>query len=267
MKFTLNFLLVPFSLLLLLSGCSQRSTLSDGRFVVGFDADFPPYGYKDGAEYKGFDLDLARAVCEKKGWTFVANPINWDAKDMELNSGAIDCIWNGFTMQGREKAYTWSSAYVDNSQVVLVKSGSAIKSLKDLAGKTVGVQADTPIQKALSGGDEGNAAAAALGKTFKQLVVEPNYNQAVNELNAGAVDAVAMDVGVAKKKMADLPGKFEILKEIVMTETYGIGFKLGNDELKNQVEAVLKELAVNGTMKTLADKYGIEENSLILWKK
>ena len=91
-------------------GCSQRSTLSDGRFVVGFDADFPPYGYKDGAEYKGFDLDLARAVCEKKGWTFVANPINWDAKDMELNSGAIDCIWNGFTMQGREDAYTWSCA-------------------------------------------------------------------------------------------------------------------------------------------------------------
>ena len=267
MKFTLNFLLVPFSLLLLLSGCSQRSTLSDGRFVVGFDADFPPYGYKDGAEYKGFDLDLARAVCAKKGWTFVANPINWDAKDMELNSGAIDCIWNGFTMQGREDKYTWSSAYVDNSQVVLVKAGSAIKTLKDIAGKTVGVQADTPVQKALSGGDEGNAAAAALGKTFKQLVVEPNYNQAVNELNAGAVDAVAMDIGVAKKKMADLPGKFELLKEIVMTETYGIGFKLGNDELKNQVEAVLKELAVNGTMKTLADKYGIEENSLILWKK
>ena len=263
----LGFFLIPFSFALLLSGCSQRSTLTDGRFVVGFDADFPPYGYKDGAEYKGFDLDLARAVCEKRGWTFVANPINWDAKDMELNSGAIDCIWNGFTMQGREKAYTWSCAYVDNSQVVLVKAGSAIKALKDLAGKTVGVQTDTPVQKALSGADEGNAAAAALGKTFKQLVVEPNYNQAVNELDAGAVDAVAMDVGVAKKKMTDLPGKFEILKEIVMTETYGIGFKLGNTELKNMVEETLIELADDGTMKVLAGKYGIEENSLILWKK
>lgn len=248
-------------------GCSQRSTLSDGRFVVGFDADFPPYGYKDGSEYKGFDLDLARAVCEKRGWTFVANPINWDAKDMELNSGAIDCIWNGFTMQGREDKYTWSCAYVDNSQVVLVKVGSAIKSLKDLAGKVVGVQTDTPVQKALSGADEGNAAAAALGKTFKRLVVEPNYNQAVNELNAGAVDAVAMDIGVAKKKMADLPGKFTLLREIVMTETYGIGFKLGNTALKDQVEESLKELAVDGTMKRLAGQYGIEENSLILWKK
>ena len=250
-----------------LCGCSQRSTLTDGRFVVGFDADFPPYGYKDGAEYKGFDLDLARAVCEKRGWTFVANPINWDAKDMELNSGAIDCIWNGFTMQGREKAYTWRCAYVDNSQVVLVKTGSPVKTLKDLAGKTVGVQTDTPVQKALSGADEGNAAAAALGKTFGKLVVEPNYNQAVNELAMGALDAVAMDVGVAKKKMADLPGKFEILKEIVMTETYGIGFKLGNEELKDLVEETLVELADEGTMKVLAERYGIEENSLILWKK
>ena len=252
---------------LALFGCSQRSTLTDGRFVVGFDADFPPYGYKDGAEYKGFDLDLARAVCEKKGWTFVANPINWDAKDMELNSGAIDCIWNGFTMQGREDKYTWSCAYVDNSQVVLVKKGSPIRTLKDLAGKVVGVQTDTPVQKALSGQDKGNAAVAALGKTFKRLVVEPNYNQAVNELNAGGVDAVAMDIGVAKKKMADLPGKFELLKEIVMTETYGIGFKLGNVELKDQVEEALRELADDGTMKVLAGKYGIEEDALILWKK
>lgn len=254
-------LMLVLAAVLAFAGCSQRSTLTDGRFVVGFDADFPPYGFKDGSEYKGFDLDLARAVCAKKGWTFVANPINWDAKDMELNSGAIDCIWNGFTMQGREAGYTWSSAYIDNSQVVLVKKGSPIKSLADLAGKTVGVQTDTPVQKALSkGGDKYET----LGKTFKGLVVVPNYNQAVNELNAGAVDAVAMDVGVAKKKMADLPGKFELLGEIVMTETYGIGFKKGNAALKDLVEAELKALFADGTAAALAAKYGIEPKSLIL---
>ena len=249
------------------AGCSQRSTLTDGRFIVGFDADFPPYGYKEGDAYKGFDLDLARAVCEKRGWTFVACPINWDAKDMELNSGAIDCIWNGFTMQGREEMYTWSSAYVDNSQVVLVKKGSAIKTLKDLAGKTVGVQTDTPVQKALSGADEDNFDVKELGRTFKNLVVMPNYNQAVNELNAGAVDAVALDVGVAKKKMSDLPGRFKILKEIVMTETYGVGFKKGNEALRDAVEETLVELADDGTMKILAGKYGIEENAIILWRR
>ena len=125
----------------------------------------------------------------------------------------------------------------------------------------------TIYAKLIDGQDGKNPDVIKLGKTFKKLVVEPNYNQAVNELNMGAVDAVALDVGVAKKKMADLPGKFELLKEIVMSETYGIGFKLGNVALKDQVEDALRELADDGTMKVLAGKYGIEENALILWKK
>ena len=241
-------------------GCSQRSTLTDNQFIVGFDPDFPPYGYKAGAEYKGFDLDLARAVCAAKGWKFVANPINWDAKDMELNSGSIDCIWNGFTIEGREAGYTWTKPYIDNSQVVLVKVDSPINTLNDLAGKLVGAQTDTPVLKALSaGGDK-----EALGKTFKSLIVMPNYNQAVNELNMGGVEAVAMDVGVAKKKMADLPGKFRILDEIIMTETYGIGFKLGNTELRDLVEAELIKLFQDGTAACIASEYGIEPKSLIL---
>jgi len=240
-------------------GCGGSN---DGRkpFTVGFDADFPPYGYKEGSEYKGFDLDLAREVCARKDWRFVANPINWDAKDMELNSGAIDCIWNGFTIQGREDAYTFSSPYVDNSQVVLVKIDSPIAALSDLAGKIVGVQTDTPVQKALApGGDK-----SAFGATFQSLVVMPNYNQAVQELEMGGVDAVALDVGVAKRKMADLPGRFRMLDEIVMSETYGIGFKKGNTALRDEVEAVLKELAADGTMAKIAEQYGIEQASLLL---
>ena len=242
-----------------LAGCGEKD---DGlrKFTMGFDADFPPYGFKEGSEYKGFDLDLAREVCARKGWKFVANPINWDAKDMELNSGSIDCIWNGFTMQGREEGYTWTAPYVDNSQVVLVKAGSPVKTLADLAGKIVGVQTDTPVQKALS--QDGDR--KELGGTFKELVVMPNYNQAVNELNMGGVDAVAMDVGVAKKKMADLPGKFEMLSEIVMTETYGIGFKKGNTALKDEVEAVLKAIFADGTGAKIAEKYQIEPNALLL---
>ena len=247
----------------LFTGCGKQADDGKTKFVVGFDADFPPYGYKEGAEYKGFDLDLAREVCARRGWTFVANPVNWDAKDMELNSGSISCIWNGFTMQGREAGYTWTEPYVDTSQVVLVKVGSPIKSLKDLAGKTVGVQTDTPVQKELSGkGDKKDV--AALGATFKKLVVVPNYNNAMLELDSGAVDAVALDVGVAKKKMADMPGKFTLLKEIVMTETYGIGFKKGNTQLRDDVQATLKEMVKDGTMAKIAEKYGIEKNALIL---
>lgn len=127
------------------TACSNKKS-DDGRttFTVGFDAEFPPYGYKDDSgEYVGFDLDLAQEVCERNGWNLVKQPIDWDSKDMELSSGSIDCIWNGFTLNGREREYTWSKAYIDNSQVVIVKSGSGIKKLEDLKGKVVIVQADS----------------------------------------------------------------------------------------------------------------------------
>ena len=227
-------------------------------FTVGFDAEFPPYGYKDGNEYKGFDLDLAREVCKRKGWTFVAKPIDWDAKDAELDSGSIDCIWNGFTMQGREGQYAWTPAYVDNSQVVMVAADSAVAKLADLAGKTVAVQTDTPVQKALQGQDDEKPEAAALGKTFKNIVVTATYNNAVMELESGAVDAVALDVGVAKQKMADKAGKFKMLDEIVMKETYGIGFKKGNDALAAEVWAVYQAMLADGTVDKLAAQYKID---------
>mgnify|MGYP000411747327 FL=1 len=113
------------------SNANNRTT-----FTVGFDAEYPPYGYMDeNGEYTGFDLELAEAVCKLEGWELVKKPINWDAKDMELNSGAIDCIWNGFTMNGREDEYTFSTPYVDNSQVIVVAENSGINTPEDLAGK------------------------------------------------------------------------------------------------------------------------------------
>ena len=123
------------------AGAASSSTDGTTTFTVGFDAEYPPYGYMDDetGDYTGFDLELAEAVCEIYGWKLVKTPINWDAKDTELNSGAIDCIWNGFTMNGREDDYTWSDPYVDNSQVMVVSENSGINSLSDLAGKTVGV--------------------------------------------------------------------------------------------------------------------------------
>ena len=244
------------------SGNSGAKTLPEKgmKFVVGFDADFPPYGYKDGDEYKGFDLDLAREVCARNGWTFVPKPINWDAKDMELDSGAISCIWNGFTINGREDAYEWTEPYVDNSQVVLVKAGSPSKTLADLAGTTVAVQTDTPGQKALA--PDGDC--AELGKTFAGVVVTPNYNNAAMELDSGAVVAVALDVGVAKQKMLDLPGKFEMLDQTVMTEKYGIGFKLGNTELRDAVQKTFKEMVADGTAAKISAEWFEAKDVIVL---
>ena len=109
-----------------LAGCGSKQEASEAKtFTVGFDAEFPPYGYMDDkGEYVGFDLELAQEVCNRKGWELKKQPIDWDAKDMELSSGAIDCIWNGFTIQGREDSYEWTIPYVDNSQVLAAQSSS-----------------------------------------------------------------------------------------------------------------------------------------------
>jgi ABC-type amino acid transport substrate-binding protein len=163
------------------------------QLIVGFDANYPPYGFKatDGS-YTGFDLELAQAVCDIYGWTLVKQPIDWDAKDMELNSGSIDCIWNGFTITGRENDYTWTDPYVDNSIVVLVMSDSGIKTLADLAGKTVVTQADSSALSSLQGDQK------ALADTFADLQQTADYNTAFMNLQSGMVDAVAVDIGVAQ---------------------------------------------------------------------
>lgn len=225
-------------------------------FTVGFDAEFPPYGYKDkntGA-YTGFDLDLAQEVCDRLGWKFEARPIDWESKDMELNSGTISCIWNGFTINGREDDYTWTVPYIDNSQVVVVKKGSSIKSLSDLKNKTVAVQSDSSALAALTG-DDATKANKKLAASFKDLQQVADYNTALMNLESGAVDAVCMDNGVAQYNVKNSPDKYKLLEDTVSTEQYAVGFKKGNTALKNLVEETLLKMYNDGTVKEIAEKY------------
>ena len=151
MKKFIAAVLTAATMLTVFAGCKSKTDSSDasgaatnGKFVVGFDAEFPPMGFKDDqGNYVGFDLDLAKEAAKRMGKEFVAQPIAWDSKDQELASGNIDCIWNGFTISGREDQYTWTKAYMENDQVVVVKNGSDIKAIADLAGKKVVVQKDS----------------------------------------------------------------------------------------------------------------------------
>lgn len=238
---------------------AEADKTEDGKtFTVGFDAEYPPYGYMDeNGEYTGFDLDLAQAVCDLEGWELVKKPINWDSKDMELNSGSIDCIWNGFTMNGREEEYTFSVPYVDNSQVIVVSESSGINALTDLAGKTVGVQAASAALDLLKSGEEGGQ--KALSDTFAALNEFADYNTAFTELQAGALDALAIDVGVAKYQLNSRGEGFKILDETLNTEQYAIGFKKGNQELCDTVNANLQKLVEDGTVQKLAEKYEIAD--------
>lgn len=228
-------------------------------FIVGFDAEYPPYGYMDeNGEYTGFDLELAEAVCEMEGWELVKKPINWDSKDMELNSGAIDCIWNGFTMNGREAEYLFSVPYVDNSQVIVVAEDSGIATFADLAGKTVGVQAASAALTLLET-PEAEGGQKELTDTFGSLNQFADYNTAFTELQAGALDALAIDIGVAKYQINNRDEGFMMLDQTLNTEQYAVGFRLGDQELCDTVNAALQELANNGTVADLAEKYEIAD--------
>jgi polar amino acid transport system substrate-binding protein len=250
-----------------LAGCSGNSDSQSGAsssgdvapanntFIVGFDQSYPPYGYKDTetGEFTGVDLDLAKEVCNRNGWTFQAEPIDWDSKDALIDQGNITCIWNGFTYEGRENDYAFSGRYMKNGQVVVVKKGSGINKLSDLKDKTVITQVDSAALDVLDGDEK------KLQDTFKGGKVQTisDYNNAFMQLESGTVDAVACDLSIAAYQMAAKPNAYTQLKEQLSSEHYAVGFK--KDEqgqaLADKVTETLKEMDEDGTVKKICDKY------------
>ena len=227
----------------------EAKTTDGGTLIVGFDQDFPPVGFVgDDGEYTGFDLELAQEVAKRLGLEYKAQPIAWDSKDMELESGNIDCIWNGFTMTGREDDYTWTEPYMANQQVFVVANDSDINSQADLAGKIVEVQADSSAEAALKEAPE-------LTATFKELLTTADYNTAFMDLEQGAVDAIAMDVIVAGYQIQQRNADFKILDDSLSEEEYGVGFKKGNTELRDKVQSTLEEMAEDGTLQEVSEKW------------
>ena len=248
----------------MLVGCSSNNASNDKKdaaatssdkttLIVGFDQSYPPYGFvgNDG-NFTGFDLDLAAEVASRNGWDIQLEPIDWDAKDTLLNSGAITCIWNGFTMEGRENDYTFSDPYMLNAQVVVVKKGSGIESLADLAGKNVITQTDSAAYDVLAG-DE--ATKADLKATFASLETIGDYNTAFMQLESGAVDAVACDLSIAQYQMSAKPDAYVQLPEDLSSEHYAVGVKKGDTELADAITKTLKEMNGDGTIEKLCEKY------------
>lgn len=240
---------------------ADTSAAATGKLIVGFDQSYPPYGYVgDDGEYTGFDLDLAQAVAEKEGWEIKLEPIDWDAKDTLLDSGAINCIWNGFTMEGREKDYTFSDPYMLNAQVIVVRADSGIASQEDLAGKTVVTQVDSAAEDVLEGD------AADLAATFATLDTIGEYNTAFMQLESGAVDAVACDLSIARYQMAAKPDAYVMLDEYLSEENYAVGFKKGDTKTAKAVTEALKALYEDGTVETIAAKYADQGLSMDNWQ-
>ena len=231
-------------------------------FKMGIDAEYPPYTYlgDDGA-YTGFDVEMCQKVCEILGWNLEIVPINWDTKLIQLDANEIDCIWSGLTIDVIDpEAYTLSIAYSDNTQMILTKVGSGIETLDDVAGKTVGVQLGTSADIAISeGGDYED-----FGATFGELVRYENYNVAFTELMAGAIDAIAIDVGVANNKIAEYGDEYYTVEEPFASEQYGICFRKADADMCAQVEEAYLQLVADGTYIALGEKYGLDTANLKL---
>lgn len=226
------------------------STNTDDKFIVGFNAQYPPFGYKnESGEFTGFDIELAKEVCKRNNWTFKAQPIiDWNTKQLELNGNEIDCIWSEFTINGREDEYTWSEPYFNNTPVVIVKSDSNMNSFDDLKGQPVEIQQGTSALKTIRND-------TSLNDTFSDITEVDTYDTAMMNLQSGVCKGVIADSGIANYIVVEKCPNCKILNESISQEKYGVGFKKGNTELRDQVQKTLDEMFKDGTVDKIAQNY------------
>lgn len=232
------------------------------ELVIGFDPKYPPYGYiADDGSYAGFDIDLAAAAADANGWAFEAKPINWDERDAELESGNINCIWNGFTMEGREGQYAFSEPYMVNEQVIVVRAHSGIETLDDLAGKKVVTQTSSSAMTVLLG-SRSDLTATFDGASPKTA---NDYDDAFLQLDSKSVDAVACDLSYAAYQVSRSGDKYFMIDEPLSTEHYAVGFKLGDEATAKVVTNTLKVLYEEGVVEQLCEKYADDGVSFTNW--
>ena len=229
-----------------------------GVFVLGLDDSFPPLGFRnEDNEIVGYDIDLAKEVVKRLGVTFKAQPIDWDAKEMELATGKIDCIWNGLTMTpDREAVLAFTKPYLNNDQILVVRENSGINALADMKGKTVGIQSGSSAQVAVEG-DEEFASSLASKVMFKDNVT------ALNDLDIGGVDGVVMDSIVANYSIAQSKKAFKVIEDPLAKEAYGIAFRKNDIQLRDEVQKILIEMQNDGTMTAISEKWFGRDISVI----
>ena len=253
-------LLLALCMIFALCACgNQAAPAASQKFIMGIDPEYPPFSYlgEDG-QYTGFDVEICKAACEVLGWDFEVFGVNWDEKLVQLDAKECDCVWSGMTILDsmKEAGYVLSAPYYDNTQVIMVKEGSDIKSSADLAGKVVAVQLGTSGESLLNGD------LADLTASFKELVTCDSFLKCFTELGGDAVDAVFVDAPVAAS-YASVNKGFEILDEELGAEQYGIAFRSGDQALCDAIEGAVKELVSNGKYAEIAAKYPDIVNNLV----
>ena len=273
-KYVALFLALVMALMLVACGNKEPmdTTVDNGEsdastFIMGIDAEYPPFSYMDAnGDYTGFDVEICKAACDLLGWNFEVFGVNWDEKLVQLDAKECDCVWSGMTILDsmKEAGYNLSAPYFYNSQVIMVKEGSDIKSSADLAGKVVAVQLGTSGEAMLA--EDGDQ--AELTATFDELMTCDSFLKCFTELGGGACDAVIVDKPVADSYAADNAG-FVVLDEELGAEQYGIAFRGDQDGqgLCNFIEDAVAQLVENGTYAKIAEKYPDIVDNLVFLQK
>ena len=176
---------------------------------------------------------------------------------MELETGKIDCIWNGFTItEDRKAALSMTFAYLDNEQVVVVRKDSGIKTLADMKGKVIGIQSGSSAQDAVDDNPD-------FKKGLADVVSFKDNITALNDLKIGGVDGVVMDSVVANYSITQTGEPFEVLTEALANEEYGIGFRRKETELRAEVEKILRAMAADGTIAAISVKWFGKDISVV----
>ena len=237
---------------------SLQSIMNKKKLIMGLDDSFPPMGFRnENNEIVGYDVDLAKEAAKRIGVELVLQPIDWNAKEQELNTGEIDCIWNGFTITDeRKQNLLFTPPYLKNAQVIVVKSNSSVNNLASLSGLTVGTQAGSSSVEAIDDAPQFKA-------SLKGIIEYKDFLTALMDLDVGGIDAVVIDLVVANDNINRSGRPFRILSETLGEEEFGIGFRKNDKALADKVWATLNEMAKDGTVAKISTQWLGADISLI----
>jgi|CZCA01.1.fsa_nt_gi polar amino acid transport system substrate-binding protein len=230
---------------------SWQEIQDKGYFVMGLDDAFPPMGFRDeNNEIVGFDIDMAKEAASRLGVEVKFQPISWDAKGEELNSGNIDVIWNGFTItEERQQEFLFTKPYIEDHQIIVVRPDSTINTKADLAGKEVGIQAGSSAIEAVM-------ADAATYETIKDDLREFDTNDmALRDLAGGGLEAVVVDEVVGRYYISKHPGEYRVLEENFGLEAFGVGLRLTDKAFLAELDKALDEMKADGTAAEISKKW------------
>ncbi|MEG2404618.1 MAG: amino acid ABC transporter substrate-binding protein [Oscillospiraceae bacterium] len=224
--------------------------LKKGELIIGLDDTFAPMGFREAnGDLVGFDIDLAKGVCEELGVKATFKPIDWNAKEMELTSGNIDCIWNGMSITPeREKSMSLTKPYLNNKIIVMTNEGVAIADKNDLKNYNIGIQAGSAALEVVM--------AESIYTDLKDKIVEyPTYDEVILDMKAGRLDCMIIDEVFGSYKNSQMNNIYGVSNIDFGDDLYVIGFRKGDKELTDAVNNAIASLIEKGTAKTISEKW------------